>query len=157
RRIVKSVEEVQVWKVNFYDTLLAALYDKERDLGSVILIFSALAIFISLMGVFGLVTFVAQRRRREIGLRKVYGSTIGEILVMINSRFIWIALGGFVVGAPVAYVGVELWLEDFAYRTPLHWWVFAAALLIVLSITLLTVTVQSYRAATENPVKSIKS
>ncbi|MEG1896727.1 MAG: ABC transporter permease [Mucinivorans sp.] len=157
RRIVKSVEEVQVWKVNFYDTLLAALYDKERDLGSVILIFSALAIFISLMGVFGLVTFVAQRRRREIGLRKVYGSTIGEILVMINSRFIWIALGGFVVGAPVAYVGVELWLEGFPYRTPLHWWVFAVALLVVLTITLLTVTVQSYRAATENPVKSIKS
>ncbi|MEG0163141.1 MAG: hypothetical protein RR652_04325, partial [Mucinivorans sp.] len=65
--------------------------------------------------------------------------------------------GGFVVGAPVAYVGINLWLEGFPYRTPLHWWVFAVALLVVLTITLLTVTVQSYRAAVENPVKSIKS
>ncbi|MEF9950199.1 MAG: ABC transporter permease, partial [Mucinivorans sp.] len=76
---------------------------------------------------------------------------------MFNRKFVWIIAVCFALAAPVAYFGVNLWLEDFAYRTPLHWWVFAAALLIVLSITLLTVTVQSYRAATENPVKSIKS
>ncbi|MEG1896726.1 MAG: FtsX-like permease family protein [Mucinivorans sp.] len=157
RRAVATIDPVFPIDVNFYDQTFNNLYKKEQKTRDQITLFSLLAIIISLVGVFGLVLFETQYRRREIGLRKINGATVGLILGMFNRKFVWIIAVCFALAAPVAYFGVNLWLEDFAYRTPLHWWVFAAALLIVLTITLLTVTVQSYRAATENPVKSIKS
>ena len=96
-------------------------------------------------------------RRGEIGVRKVFGATVGEILAMFNKTYVRIIAVCFVIAAPIAYYEVSLWLKNFASRTPVHIWVFAAALLIVLSITLLTVTLQSYKAATENPANAVKS
>lgn len=157
RNIVKQVEPVELWKINFFDANLAALYDNERNLAKLVLLFSIMAIVISLMGVFGLVVFETQYRRKEIGLRKINGATIINILEMFNRRFIWIVVGCFVVATPLAWYGVNQWLGGFAYRTPIYWWVFALALIIVLAMTLLTVTIQSWRAATENPIKSLKS
>jgi putative ABC transport system permease protein len=116
-----------------------------------------LAIIISIIGVFGLVIFDTQYRRGEIGVRKVFGATVGEILAMFNKTYVRIIAVCFVIAAPIAYYEVSLWLKNFASRTPVHIWVFAAALLIVLSITLLTVTLQSYKAATENPANAVKS
>ena len=95
--------------------------DQESDL---VTVFSLLAIIISLVGVFGLVVFETQYRRKEIGIRKVHGATVGEILLMFNKAYLRIVGICFVIAAPVAWQGVKMWLEGFAYKTPLHWWVF---------------------------------
>ena len=104
-----------------------------------------------------LILFETQFRRKEIGLRKVYGATIGEILRMFNKRYMRIVLACSVVAIPAGWYVVDRWLESFAYRTPVKWWIFAVAVGSVALVTVLTITLQSYRTATENPVRSIKT
>ena len=144
-------------EIEFYDAVFNELYHKEENLRSLITVFSLLAIIISLVGVFNLVVFDTQYRRKEIGLRKVHGATIGEVLKMLNSSYIYIVLICFVLAVPVGYYGISKWLESFAYKTPMFWWVYPLALLIVLTITVGTVTYQSWQAANANPVDSLKS
>ena len=144
-------------EIEFYDAVFNELYHKEENLRSLITVFSLLAIIISLVGVFNLVVFDTQYRRKEIGLRKVHGATIGEVLKMLNSSYIYIVLICFVLAVPVGYYGINKWLESFAYKTPMFWWVYPLALLIVLTITVGTVTYQSWQAANANPVDSLKS
>ncbi len=157
RRAAAEVDPAYPVDVQFFDAAFDALYRKDQQLTSLITLFSLLAVAISLVGVFGLVIFETQYRRKEIGVRKVMGATVTEILGMFNRQFVGIVLVCFVVAAPLAWYGVREWLSTFAYRTPLYWWVFAISLAIVLFITLLTVTVQSWRAATANPVDSLKA
>ena len=136
---------------------LGAEYGKERRLSTVVGLFTLLSVVIALMGVFGIVLFETQRRRREIAIRKVMGATTGEVLRMFNRRYAAMVLVCFAVAAPLSAWAVSRWLSTFAYRVPMHWWVFAAALLAVLAVTVLTVTVRSWRAASENPADSVKS
>ena len=157
RRAVASVDPAYPTDVRFLDQTFDDLYRKELRTTSLITGFSLLAVLISLVGVFGLVVFETQYRRKEIGIRKVMGATVFEILTMFNRSFFRLVLVCFVVAAPLAWYGVTRWLETFAYRTPIYWWVFAVALVVVMGITLVTVTVQSWRAATANPVGAIKS
>lgn len=157
KRTAAAIDPAYPLDIRFFDAAFDAMYQHDQQTTGLIALFSILAIIISLVGVFGLVVFETQFRRREIGLRKVYGSTVAEILAMFSRRFVWIVVTCFVIAAPLAYVGVTMWLKGFASRISLHWWVFAVALIIVMLITLVTVVVQSYRAATENPINSIKS
>ena len=157
RKTVASIDPSFPFNIEFYDTLFNNLYHREENLRSMITMFSLLAIIISLVGVFGLVVFETQYRQKEIGIRKVHGATVGEILVMFNKVYLRIVLICFVIAAPIAWYGVYLWLENFAYRTPIYWWTFLIALFVVMVITFLTVTFQNWRAANENPVNSIKS
>ena len=143
--------------VQFYDTIFNHLYHKEENLRSLITVFSILAIIISLVGVFGLVVFDTQYRRKEIGVRKVHGATNSEILKMLNRSYMYIVLVCFALATPIGYYGIKKWLESFAYKTPMYWWVYLAALTIVLVITIGTVTFQSWRAANANPVDSLKA
>ena len=119
--------------------------------------FSLLAVFISIVGVFGLVVFDSEYKRKEIGIRKVMGATTPQILLMLNKGYAITLLICFCISVPIAYYGVSSWLENFAYKIPIYWWVFPIALIVVGAITLLTVTYQSWHAANENPVNSIKS
>ena len=132
-------------------------YKKEQNLSKLVTLFTVLAIVISLMGVFGLVMFETEHRRKEIGIRRVNGATEGEILAMFNARFVKIVLVCFAVAVPLSIVVMRRYLEGFAYRVPLHWWVFAIALLAVLCVTIAVVTLRSLLAATVNPVKSLRS
>ena len=157
RKTIASIDPAYPVSVQFYDEVFNNIYQSERKTTSLITIFSLLAVVISLVGVFGLVVFETQYRRKEIGVRKVLGATVAEILAMFNKSFIRLVLVCFVVAAPLAWYGVTRWLESFAYRTPVYWWVFALSLVIVLLITLITVTIQSWRAATANPVSSLKT
>lgn len=157
RNTVASIDPSYPVDVQLYDAVFDQLYRQERNLATLVLLFSLLAIILSLVGVFGLVVFEAQYRKKEIGIRKVYGSTVREILVMLNKLYIRIILICFVVAAPIAYYGVNKWLQNFSYKTPVYVWVFAAALALVLIITLATVVFQSWRAATANPVESVKN
>ena len=157
RKTLKDMDPSYPFQIEFYDQIFDNLYQKESNLRSLVTIFSLLAILISLVGIFGLVVFDTQYRRKEIGVRKVHGATVGEILAMFNKAYVKIVAICFVIAAPIAWYGVKVWLESFAYKTPIYWWVFLAALCIVTTITLLTVTFQNWKAANANPVKSIKS
>ncbi|MDD3201694.1 MAG: FtsX-like permease family protein, partial [Bacteroidales bacterium] len=141
----------------FFEEELGAQYKKEKQLTTLVTLFTLLSVIISLMGVFGLVMFETQYRRREIGLRRVHGASVGRILAMFNVKFIRIVLICFVIACPVSYFVMDSYLSKFAYRVPLYWWVFALALVVVLLITVAVVTLRSLKAATENPVNSIKT
>lgn len=157
RAALTDIDSSYPFDVEFYDAIFDQLYHKEENFRSMITLFSGLAILISLVGVFGLVVFDTQYRRKEIGIRKVHGATVMEILNMFNKSYLKIVTVCFVIAAPIAWYGVKRWLESFAYKTPVYWWVFAVAFLIVSLITLMTVTFQNWKAANANPVHSIKS
>lgn len=157
RKTVAEIDPAYPVDVQFYDTILDSLYRQEENLSMMVFLFSLLAIIISLVGVFGLVVFESQYRKKEIGIRKVHGSTVSGILEMLSKRYVAIVLICFVLAAPLAWYGVTKWLEGFAYKTPLYLWVFVAALFVVMVITLATVIFQSWKAATANPVESIKN
>jgi putative ABC transport system permease protein len=157
RKTITEIDPAYPFDIEFYDTIFEQLYHKESALRMLITLFSLLAIVLSLVGVFGLVVFETQYRRKEIAIRKVHGSTIHEILKMLNKQYIYIVCICFVIASPVAYVLIKKWLESFAYKTPVYWWVYAIALVIVLVVTVITVTFQSWRAANANPVDSIKA
>ncbi len=140
----------------FMDDHFNQQYQADRRFAKILTLFSALAIFISCLGVFALVNFVVDRKRKEIGIRKVNGAKISEILTMLNKDFIkWVAIA-FVIATPIAYYAMHKWLENFAYKTTLSWWIFALAGLLALGIALLTVSWQSWRAATRNPVEALR-
>lgn len=156
-RVMGEIDPAYPFEVEFYDTLFNNLYHKEQYLKKMITLFSLLAIILSIVGVFGLVVFETQYRRKEIGVRKVFGATVREILNMFNKLYLKIVGVCFVLAAPFAYYGVRKWLENFSDKTPIYWWVFALAFATVAAITMLTVTFQNWKAANENPVNSIKS
>ncbi len=157
RSVINELEPGYPVQVEFYDEIFNQVYQQEEKLNKMISYFSVLAILISLAGVFGLVLFEAQYRRKEIGVRKVFGAEIRDILIMFNQLYLYIVCICFILAVPIAYYAITRWLENFAYKTPIYVWVFAVAFLIVAGITALTVTFQNWQAASENPVESVKS
>lgn len=140
----------------FIDERFAQLYRSEEYTRSIFSYFMVLAISIAILGLFGLSIFVMERRTKEIGVRKVNGARISEVMAMLNKDFIaWVAIA-FVVATPIAYYAMHKWLENFAYKTELSWWIFALAGIFALGIALLTVSWQSWRAATRNPVEALR-
>ena len=142
-------------KVEFFDEQLGREYEKEKELTRLITVFSLIAILIALMGVFGLVFFETQYRRREIALRRVHGAQISEILRMFVMQYARMVGVAFLFAVPVSYLIMSRWLEGYAYHIPLYWWVFALALLIVLAVTSAIVLARSWKAARENPVNAL--
>lgn len=118
---------------------------------------SIITIIIALLGVFGLVLFETEYRRKEIGIRRVNGATIVDVLRMFNRRYVLIVLACFGIAAPVSYAVIATYLQQFAYRTAIHWWVFVVALVAVMVVTVTIVTLRSLRAATCNPVESLRT
>ncbi|MDL2281542.1 ABC transporter permease [Parabacteroides sp. OttesenSCG-928-G06] len=160
KMVQAKLEEISpdyIFNVTFYDDVINYVYMKEQRITSLITWFSLIAVLISLVGVFGLVVFESEYKRKEIGVRKVLGSTTGQILTMFNSRYVKILAICFVIAAPIAWYAVSRWLEGFAYRTPMYWWVFLFSFLLITAITIATVTFQSWRVADANPVDSIKT
>lgn len=156
KKKILEVNPLANLSLSYLNTMTETLYQKDRKTASLIMAFSVLAILVSLMGVFGLVMFETQYRRKEIGLRRVHGATVNEILLMFNNKFVKIVLVCFVISIPISYYFINKWLSTFTYRTPMHWWIFALALLLILVITAATVTIRSLKAATNNPAESIK-
>jgi putative ABC transport system permease protein len=119
-------------------------------------IFSALAILISCLGLFGLASFVAERRTKEIGIRKVMGASVGMLWRMLSRDFVVLVIIACVVAIPISVYLMNNWLKRFEYRTDIPWWVFAATGLLAFTVTLLTVGYQSIKAARMNPVDSLR-
>ena len=132
------------------------MYNKEKKLAQVFTFFTILALFIACLGIYGLVALSTEQRTKEIGIRKVNGATINEILYMLNKDFVKRVLIAFMIACPVAYYAMNKWLENFAYKTTLNWWIFALAGVFTVVIALLTVSWQSYKAATRNPVEALR-
>ena len=144
-------------QVRTFEEELGEEYAKERRLATVVGLFTLLSVAIALMGVFGIVLFEAQHRRREVAVRKVMGATTAEVLRLFNRRYVRLVAVCFVVAAPVGYWAVDRWLVSFAYRMPIRWWIFVAAFAVVLAVTVATVTFCSWRTAGENPADAVKS
>ena len=140
----------------FYDQQLEHVYQGEIRLFKVFMIASVISLLVAGLGLFGISLYLINNRIKEIGIRKVNGAKISEILAMLNKSFIkWIAIA-FVIACPIAYYAMNKWLENFAYKTELSWWIFALAGVLALGIALLTVSWQSWRAATRNPVEALR-
>ena len=143
--------------LDLFDEELSRMYKAEDKLSKQITAFTLVAIILSLMGVFGLVLFETQHRKKEIAIRRVLGAGMGDVLRMFCWKYSLIVIVCFVIAAPVSWIIIDNYLSNFAYRTSLDWWVFAVALAVVLAVTIAVVVTRSYKAASSNPVDSIKS
>ena len=143
--------------VRLFDNDLQQFYSHSERFAQLTRLLSIITIIIAMLGVFGLVLFETEYRRKEIGIRRVNGATIADVLRMFNRRYVMIVLACFGIAAPVSYVIIIAYLQQFAYRTAIHWWVFVVALVAVMAVTVAIVTLRSLRAATCNPVESLRS
>jgi putative ABC transport system permease protein len=141
----------------FVDEAYAQKFSDETRVGNIATFFAILAIFISCLGLFGLASFVAEQRTKEIGVRKVLGASVFNLWQLLSREFILLVVISCLIAGPIAIVGLNKWLDQYNYRTFIPWWIFAVAGLGVLVITLLTVSYQALRAALMNPVKSLKT
>ena len=162
-QVIKFIEQISHqfdaknhFEVKFLDDSLNQLYSKEEKMARFIEFVAIWTILLSVTGLLGLVIFISRDRVKEIGVRKVNGATILEVVFLLNKDFVkWVAIA-FVVATPFAWYFMHKWLENFAYKTALSWWIFGLAGIIALGIALLTVSWQSYRAATKNPVEALR-
>ena len=159
-RLAEAAEKMapgREFKFRFMDEVIDQNYHQELRFTRQILLFSLIAIVLSMIGVFGLTLFESEYRRKEIGIRKIMGSSTGEILYMFTKRYFVMLVGCFVLAAPFGWWIGHDWLESFSDKTPIRAWVFVASFLLVSLITVLTVTFQCWKNANENPVRSIKT
>jgi putative ABC transport system permease protein len=145
------------FEYSFVDQNFDAKFRAEQQLSNVILVFTGLAIFIASLGLFGLATFTAQRRSKEIGIRKVMGASVTQVVLLLSRNFTPLILTAFVIATPVSWYGMNLWLQGFAYHIDYSFAISGIAGGLALAIALLTVSFQSIRAAMQNPVNSLKS
>jgi putative ABC transport system permease protein len=156
RKIWKTLSPYEPMNFMFYDDFFQSMYAKEEKLASSITFFSLIAIALTCMGILGQIFMICLNRVKEIGIRKINGARISEVLLMLNKDFVkWVAIA-FVIATPIAYYVMNKWLENFAYKTTLSWWIFVLVGMLTLTITLLTVSWQSWRAATRNPVEALR-
>jgi putative ABC transport system permease protein len=153
----KKVNPDQPLEYRFLDEHFAEMYTADRAVSKVVAILAGLAIFISCLGLFGLASYSAERRVKEIGIRKVLGASVRNITTMLSKDFIRLVIISNFIAWPLAWWGVSKWLQDFAYRVPVSWWVFIAAAVISVFIALFTISFQAIKAAVANPVKSLRT
>jgi putative ABC transport system permease protein len=142
---------------HFLDENFSKQYQAEQRQGNVLLSFAVLAIVIACLGLFGLAAFAAEARTKEIGVRKVLGASIKDVVVLLSSDFVKLVLIAIAIGTPVAVYAMNKWLMNFEYREELSWWVFTLSGLIAIVIALITVSSQALKSALTNPVKSLRS
>jgi putative ABC transport system permease protein len=154
--VFKKIYPGTVFQSQFFDESLEQLYTQERQTSQILNIAMGIAIFISCMGLFGLAAFTANQRKREIGIRKVLGAGVPQLVSLLSREFILLVVLSTVIAAPVAGWAMHRWLQDFAYRTSMPWWIFVLAGVAAVVIALVTVSYQAIRAATANPVESLR-
>jgi putative ABC transport system permease protein len=157
QQILKGIIPSFAFDYRFVDHEYMLKFRQEERIGQLSGIFAVLAIFISCLGMFGLASFVAERRTKEIGIRKVLGASVMNLWKMLSTHFVMLVLLACVIATPVSYYLIRGWLDKYTYHTEMSWWIFAATMGGALGITLLTISFQALRAATMNPVKSLRS
>ena len=147
----------QAFTYSFLDESFEETYRNEKRMGIILSAFTMLTIFVACLGLFGLITFATEQRFKEIGIRKVLGANIGEIVGMLAADFIKLIFVAFLIAFPLGYYAMQKWLQDFAYRIDLSIWQFLMAAIITLAIALITISFKSIKAALQNPVKSLRT
>jgi putative ABC transport system permease protein len=157
KKIWKTYNPDYPFEYNFLDDAYSKMYAADQRTGSLFKVFAFIAIFISCLGLFGLVTYTAQVKTREIGIRKVLGATVSSVTGLLAKDFISLVLLAIIIASPVGWYFMDHWLRDFAYRTSISWWVFPVAGVVVLLIAVMTISFQAIKAALANPVKSLRT
>jgi ABC-type antimicrobial peptide transport system permease subunit len=157
KQIYTQFNPAYPFEYHFIDEEHARKFHNEQRFGMLATCFAGLTIFISCMGLFALVAYMAESRRKEIGIRKVLGASVSDVIILLSKDFLILVLISVAVATPVAWWAMNQWLAGYAYRTNIPWWLFVVVGCISLGIALLTVGVQAFKAATEKPVKAIKS
>jgi putative ABC transport system permease protein len=152
-----ALKSEEPFRYSFLDESYQATYQAELKTGQILSLFAGLTIFVACLGLFGLVTFTAQQRTKEIGVRKVLGASVSSIVALLSKDFLKLVLIAIVIASPLAWYAMNRWLQAFAYKIDIEWWMFALAGLLAVSIALLTVSLQSIKAALMKPVKSLRS
>ncbi len=155
--VFKKIIPSAPFEYKFADQEYASKFAAEDNIGRLAAVFGGLAIFISCLGLFGLASFVAEQRVKEIGVRKVLGASVVNLWGMLSKDFVLLVIISQLIASPIAYYFMHNWLQHYQYRTNISWWMFAATAVGAIAITLLTVSYQSIKAALENPVKSLRS
>jgi putative ABC transport system permease protein len=145
------------YKYEFLDEAFENMYRQERRVGTVALAFALLAIIIACLGLFGLATYIAEQRTKEIGIRKVLGASVTNIVRMLSTDFVKLVMLAFVIATPIAWWFMHTWLQEFAFRIDLNWMIFAVTGIVALIVALITLSFQAIRAAIANPVDSLKT
>jgi len=145
------------FEYEFFDDSLNRQYAAESRLGQILMIFTGLAFFVSALGLFGLALFTTEQRKKEIGIRKVNGSEVTQIIRLLSFDFTKLVLIAFVIATPVAWYVMHRWLENYAYKTDISWWIFIVTGIASYLITMITIGYQSYKAAVVNPVETLRS
>lgn len=154
--IWKEIEPQWPFSYQFLDERISHNYQSEINTAIIITGLSGISIFLSILGILGMIVFTIQQRTKEIGIRKVNGARIIEVMVLLNKDYVkWVGIA-FLIATPIAWYAMHKWLDNFAYKTELSWWIFAMAGLLALVIAILTVSWQSWRAATRNPVEALR-
>jgi putative ABC transport system permease protein len=153
----KAMAPGMTFSYRFLDDSFNEMYRNEQRVGKIAITFAVLAILIACLGLFGLVTYAAERRIKEIGIRKVLGATISNIITMLSKDFLLLVVIAAIISFPVAWWVMHKWLQDFAYRINISWWVFIIAGLVAAAIAFITVSFQAVRAAMANPVKNLRT
>jgi len=153
----KTLASGQPFDYGFMDEQFNSIYNAEQQVGRISITFSVLAILIACLGLFGLVTYAAEQRTKEIGIRKVLGANVPVIVGMIMRDFLKLVIIASVFAFPIAWWGMNKWLQNFAYRVDMGWWIFLIAALIAVAVTLITISYQAIKAAIANPVTSLRS
>ena len=146
-----------VYEYKFLDDKIESFYKQENQLSSLYKIFALIAIFLSCLGLYGLVSFMAVQRIKEVGIRKVLGASIGSVIYLFSKEFIILVVIGFVIASPIAWYFMDKWLQDYVYRINISWWIFLLGGFSAVVIALVTVSFQAIKAAVANPVKSLRT
>jgi putative ABC transport system permease protein len=146
-----------VYEYKFLDEKIESFYKQENQLAQLYKIFAAIAIFLSCLGLYGLVSFMAVQRVKEVGIRKVLGASVSSVIYLFSKEFIILVAIGFVIASPIAWYFMHQWLQDYVYRINISWWLFAAGGLVAIIIALATISFQAIKAAIANPVKSLRT
>src|SRR5664279_2479398 len=156
RDLYTQIDPNEIFQTSYFADNMSVGYTDDKNQGKIIGAFSILALALAIMGLFGIALISISRKRKEIGLRKVNGASISEILVLINSGFVRWVFFSMIIAIPVSYYITTAWLKRFAYKTELSWWIFGIACLSAILIAVITVSWQSLQAATINPVRSLR-
>ena len=155
--VFKKYNPEQPFEYQFVDDEYAKKFGDEERIGKLASFFAILAIIISCLGLFGLTSFVAEQRKKEIGVRKVLGASVFNVWNLLSKDFIGLVVISFLIAVPLAWYGMHKWLQDYSYRINISWGIFLLAGIIAIAIALMTVSFQAIRAAVANPAKSLRT
>ncbi len=153
----KQLFPEEAFDYSFYDKTIAKFYDQEKNISRLLTWATGLTILISCLGLLGLVIYISNQRTKEIGVRKVLGASIAQIVSLLSTDFLKLVILAFVIATPLVWLGINKWLEGYVYRTEISWWIFAISGIIMVFIALITLSIQTIRSATANPVNSLRT